>query len=374
MKDPRGDGLTPYEVWARQQGVPVVEGFGITDLRAPAFGYWGRLGCPAYLALLRGMEGVTGMYVAEIPAGGATHRLRHMYETIVLILEGSGSTVLEDPAGKSHQFEWQEGSLFAIPLNAPYRLFAAGKPALFAAVTTAPMVFDLFHNEEFVFDTPFAFRDRFDGATDYVSPDVRHDFVGKTITGTDPRRLWEVNFIPDIRAALIDPDQDRERGMRFIKFELAGNILIAHLFLEPARQYMQAHHHAGGAIVMALRSEGYSLMWPNKLGERPFESGHGDQVVRVDWQQGSVFCPPTGWFHQHFNTGGEGFLQLAIRHGSARFPTGIWLASIGRTTLEGTVTPTREGGTLIDYAHEDPAMRRMFDEALARKGLVSAMP
>src|SRR2546423_147196 len=69
---------TPYEAWIQRQGIPIVEGYGVTDLREPELGYWDRLGCPAYFVILQGMEGITGMYVAEIPAGGATNREQHL--------------------------------------------------------------------------------------------------------------------------------------------------------------------------------------------------------------------------------------------------------------------------------------------------------
>jgi quercetin dioxygenase-like cupin family protein len=117
---------TPYEAWVERQGIPVVEGYGLSDWRQHEMGYWERLGCPAYFVILKGMEGITGMYVAEIPAGGTTNQEQHLYEKVVYILEGSGSTTLEDPRGNTTHFEWQEGSLFAIPLNTPHRLFATG--------------------------------------------------------------------------------------------------------------------------------------------------------------------------------------------------------------------------------------------------------
>ncbi|HLY66888.1 MAG TPA: cupin, partial [Chloroflexota bacterium] len=72
-------------------------------------------------------------------------------------------------------------------------------------------------------------------------------------------------------------------------------------------------------MLMVVRSKGYSIMWPRELGLRPYEDGHDDEVVRVDWQVGSVFTPPTGWFHQHFNLGHEPARQLALRYGSHNY-------------------------------------------------------
>lgn len=124
--DPTDEGMapTPYEAWVRRQGVPVVEGYGVTDLREPETAFWDRLGCPACFVILRGMEGITGMYVADIPAGARTNPERHLYEKIIYVLEGSGSTTVEAPNGQLQQFEWNQGSLFAVPLNAPHRHYA----------------------------------------------------------------------------------------------------------------------------------------------------------------------------------------------------------------------------------------------------------
>src|SRR3954447_25452633 len=165
---------TPYETWMKRQGIPIVEGYGISDWRDHEMARWDRLGVPAYFVHMKGMEGITGMYVAEIPAGGATNREKHLYENIVYVLEGNGSATLEDSRGKTHQFEWGEGSLFAIPLNTPHRLFAAGQPVRYIAFTTAPLVFDLFYNEDFICDSRFVSRERFDGEAEYLPLDVRH--------------------------------------------------------------------------------------------------------------------------------------------------------------------------------------------------------
>ena len=350
---------TPYETWMRRQGIPVVEGYGVTDVTEHEMAAWDRLGCPAYFIQLQGMEGITGMYVAEIPGGGATNKKHQLYEEVIYIMQGRGSTTLDDPQGKTHQFEWDEGSLFAIPLNTPHRLFAAAQPVRYVAFTTAPLVFDLFYNEDFIFNTPYTFGERFDGSAAWFQVDVRHQ----------PRAggmgLWETNFIPDLRKVAIDAAEVKGKGVQLTQFEIAGNSLIGHLAKWPMGQYHKAHHHGGGAILYIVGSEGFTLMWPNELGEQPYKAGRGDEVVRVDWKPGSVFSPPTGWFHQHCNTGAEPALQLAMRNGSAKYPFGVRKAQ----RRKGVLTSTREGGTMIEYEDEDPAIRPMFLQELERHGV-----
>ncbi len=47
--------LTPYEQWLQREGVTVVRGYGVTDVRAPRGTLWERLGCSAYFVVLEGM-------------------------------------------------------------------------------------------------------------------------------------------------------------------------------------------------------------------------------------------------------------------------------------------------------------------------------
>ncbi len=368
-KDPSawGSTPTPYEAWARRQGVPIIQGYGHTDLADPEFGYWDRIGAEAYFSTMKGMEGITGMYVVKLPAGGSTKRERHLYEKVIYVLEGSGTTTLEDPNGKEHQFEWHQGSLFAIPLNAPHKLYAMGEQVRYVAFTTAPLVFDLFYNEEFIYNTPFSFSERFAGEESYFSLDQRKP---RGEGGEYESYLWETNFIPDVRTAQIDPSERKGPGLLLTQFEIASNSLIGHLAEWPVGRYVKAHHHGGGAILLIIKSEGYSLMWPNDLGERPYENGNADGVVRIDWKPGSAFSPPTGWYHQHFNTGPQRALQLALRNGSAKFPFGVRRSQ----TKAGVMTSTAEGGTMIDFEREDPQIRQDYLNALAKNGVTLDMP
>ena len=93
---------------------------------------WKRLGGRGSYIQLYGTEGLWGLYVVEVPAAGALNVERHLYEKIVLVVEGRGSTeVWQEGQSKRHAFEWQKGSLFTIPLNAFHRFVnAASSPAL----------------------------------------------------------------------------------------------------------------------------------------------------------------------------------------------------------------------------------------------------
>ena len=190
------------------------------------------------------------------------------------------------------------------------------------------------------------------------------------MTGNHKQAIWETNFIPDLRAAMLDPQTQKGTGVLLTQFEICNNTLIGHLAEWPVGGYHKAHHHGGGAVLVILRSEGYSLMWPNEWGPRPYAHGYGDRVVRVDWIPNSVFSPPTGWFHQHFNTGAEQALQLALRCGSQKHPLGIRVAAM----RAGVYTSMKEGGTLIEYEDEDPEISRIYRAELKKKGIAPAMP
>ena len=113
-------------------------------------------------------------------------------------------------------------------------------------------------------------------------------------------------------------------------------------------------------------------MWPQEAGMRPYKAGNADQVVKVNWREGSVFSPPTGWFHQHFNTGKEKARQVAFRYSSqsGNYLFGVWKA----INKEGVRTSIREGGTLIEYEDEDPQIRRDFEAAIEKVAIPTEMP
>ena len=69
---------TYYERFMEKEGVPVVEGFGVTDVRNLPLKTWKRLGCDGAYLQLRGLEGITGVYVGKLAPGATSPPERHL--------------------------------------------------------------------------------------------------------------------------------------------------------------------------------------------------------------------------------------------------------------------------------------------------------
>jgi gentisate 1,2-dioxygenase len=81
---------------------------------------------------------------------------------LIFVLKGRGATTIWNDKGVKQTFEWQDGSLFALPLNAWHQHFngQGDEAARFFSVNSMPIVFNLFHSADFIFDTPRDFADR----------------------------------------------------------------------------------------------------------------------------------------------------------------------------------------------------------------------
>ena len=355
---------TAYHRWMKSEGIPVLETLGVSDVRGVRLAPWRRTGGNGSFIHMYGSEGLTGMYVCEIPPGGVLQPEKHMYEEVIFILEGSGATEIWQDDGPKHLFEWGKWSLFAPPLNTWHRLVNGSRePVRFLAVTNAPLIMDVYRNPEFVFNCPFSFSDRYDGQREYFEVGNKRYRVGVT-------NVWDTNFIPDVGSAIIDEGDEKGEGMKLTQFEASGNCLIGHISEWPVGCYHKAHYHGPGATLLGLRSTGYVLLWPKELGPKPYESGHEDQVIEVNWKEGGIYCPPGGWYHQHFNTGSEPARHLALRMGGRVYPTGFY--SCLKKYDDAVMTSLKDGGTMIDYDEEDPEIRIRFEQSLEKNGIPRA--
>lgn len=338
---------TPYDDWVACQGIDTFKGYFIEDLNTLPLKWWERKGGYGAFINLDGAGYLDDGFVCIIPPGQSLKPQRHLFEELVYILEGRGATSMWQENGQKQTFEWQKGSLFAIPLNAHYQHFngQGDQEARMLGVTNAPLVINLFHNEGFVMDNPYVFSDRFQGEEDY--------FGGRARLYND--RVLETNFISDVTTLETIAWNERGKGSASVMFELAESTMGAHISEFQVGMYKKAHRHGPGAHVLILCGEGYSIMWPE-----------GKEKMRINWKPGSILVPPEGWFHQHFNSGNRPARYLALKMLSRRYKL-----TPGKIKSD---VPLNQGGWQIEYEDEDPEIRRVFEEECARSGATVIMP
>jgi len=345
--------VNPYLDWVKGEGVPIHEDFGF-DLQALEVAPWDRFDANGCVAHLKGRGDFMTVFVIEIPPGGKTAPVRHLYEEAVYVLSGHGSTRVESASGESHTFEWGPDSVFAPPLNTSYQHFngSGTEPARFAVSCNLPAVLNLFHSESFVFDNPCTFPER-EGGTNHFQGE------GDYIPVRPGKHMWETNFVPDATDLKLEKWAARGAGGSHIQLILADGILHAHISEMPVGTYKKAHRHGPDVHVYIMSGEGYSLFW--------FE---GDQdFIRIDWSRGWVFAPSDMMFHQHFNGGTEGVRYIAVGHGSVRYPftDNMW------KVYQGIDKDVKKGGNQIEYEDQDPRVHQIFTDELAKAGIAPDM-
>src|SRR5262249_44811520 len=82
----------PYDRFMEAEGVPVYRGIGVRRVQDLPLAPWKRLGGRGSYIQLFGTEGLWGLYLVEIPSAGALNVERHLYEKVVLVVEGRGTT------------------------------------------------------------------------------------------------------------------------------------------------------------------------------------------------------------------------------------------------------------------------------------------
>ncbi|HEY3303318.1 MAG TPA: cupin domain-containing protein [Candidatus Binatia bacterium] len=347
-RQPITDRRSSYIKWVEAEGIPLIQGFFIADVKTVPLGRWERIGGQAARICLEGTGETDDAYICEIPPGASLKPQKHFFEELIYVVKGRGATTVWQEGGPKRSFEWQEGALFSPPFNAWHQHFngSGSEPARFLGVTSAPIMINLIHNIDFIFGCAYVFQDRFDSSEDYFSGQ------GRWLPGI----VWETNFVADARSFQLLDRSERGAGGQLSHFELSNNTMCAHISQFPVGTYKKAHRHGPGAHVLVLSGRGYSLMWRE-----------GEPMQRFDWGPGSLVVPPDRWFHQHFNAGSEPARYLALRWGGKKF-----FGTMG----EGDDRPLKDiklGGDQIEYEDEDPAVRRMFEEALAKAGIQSRM-
>jgi quercetin dioxygenase-like cupin family protein len=244
-----------YDSWVKNEGIDLFKGYKIDNVFTQPLKPWARTGGLGMQIQLDGTGELNAAYLCEIPAGGQLKRQRHLYEEIVFILKGSGSTTVWYEGMDKNSFEWQAGSLFAIPLNAWYQHFngSGQTPARYLAVNTAPIMMNLIRSDDFIFNNDAVFPERYWGEQDYFSGRTKVDYYpGFTIPG----RVAISNFFADVTQLEL---ADCSRGVetKQVNLDMANGILAAHILEVPGgtRRYIYeaASSRTGGARALVAR-------------------------------------------------------------------------------------------------------------------------
>ena len=329
-----------YDRWARSEGIPIIEDVAI-DLTAIETAPWARMGVDGAFAHSHARGDLCNMYVLDLAPGAATERVHHLFEAIHFVLSGQGSTVVEGPDGAKRSFEWGTGSLFCLPLNAPYRIYnSSGRErARIAVCSNLPMVMKQFRNEAFVFGTDTVFPERWGDERFYRGE-------GTFIPTREQRHMWETNLVPNVLTfdhLTVSPA--RGKGSANIQFVLGETTMRGHISEVGVGDYKKAHIHEAGAHIVQLGDEGYSLYW--KQGEEP---------RRVDWKFGMLHSPDDDEWHQHFNVSDRPGRYLPLGYGGFRYP----FSRANRANILHSYKTKSD--IQIEYEDEDPAIRRLFGE------------
>ena len=288
-----------YHDWIKQEGVRHIVDFAFEDLKAIEMTPWERKGGRGAIITIPNEHLATDSHVVELAPGAKSAPEHHMYEEVVYVLSGRGATSVWTDEKRKQTFEWHEGSLFAIPLNAWYQHFNASgsEPARYIAVTNAPPMMRLFRNNDFIFNSDYMFTDRF------PDDDAYFNGTGKLYK----KRRWETNFIPSTANMALYDDSERGAGNINVDLEMASGGIKPHMSEFPVGTYKKAHRHGPGAHLILLRGTGgFSLLWQE-----------GQEPRKADWKEGAlVIVPDEACFHQHFNTGSTPARYLAVKGGN----------------------------------------------------------
>ena len=347
-------GIDPYLDWVNAEGMPVVEGTTAIDLFAVQTGPWARFGTNGAAVHLKGRGDFCNMFVFDLPPGGSSTPVHHLYEDIYYVLEGHGSTQIELPDGSKRSFEWGPHSMFSIPVNMTYRHFNADgrKRALISTTTNMPLIMNTFHNERFVFDNEFNFTERTGKEELLLGRRGFHpDSPGQSHVGNKfrPRRVEDRAACLRRPRRGVEQHQIYSRGRRSLRAHV-GN----------ARRHLQegAPPRLRHACHLHHRPWLFAALVRRRQGLRPH---------RLEARRRLPAC--NGQFHQHFNLSHEPSRYLALGIGNVRYP----FTNQKRETMVGekgkqqrSSLSIKQGGHQVEFQDQDPRIHRLWLEEMKK--------
>lgn len=344
-----GKKLPSYERYLKESGVLVLRTDSVPSLLDVELAERPD-GSRAAAVQLPGMQGLSSMSVVELAPGGELAAQRHLYEEYVLALTGEGTVTFFGSTGGSREHRWRRESVFAVPLNMKYSVRNdSDRPARLVLVNNAQLWMDLVGDVDAVFSCELSFPAReavvLDGREPVIARSGRRmAFSGPIFHDLGSRPLPEHEFI-------------RGPGFGYLRLDLSSGVFGSHVGELPEGHISNAHWHMGGAILIAMAGEGYTLSWPSALGAQPDR----EAVDRQDFRYSGAVTVGTGDFHLHANTGRGALRQVAFRYGGG--------AGATFSTVQGTEYAP---GRVVDTPDLAQAILAEYRAHLAESGIVFA--
>jgi len=362
---------SPYQRWRESQGIESIQGFSVPNIYEAEVTPWEARGGSGVFVNLEGSTGFNDAYIYELAPTESSVPIKHIYDELIFVLSGRGATTVWNDENKKQTFEWGKGSYFAIPPNASHQWhnLSGDEPARYFAMTAAPRVIDTFKDLDFVFNNDHKFSSIFNDEEGFFKQ-------------TERKRGWETNYIADVwslapkRRASVEELEEKARAAaqlgtgwksvgRFLvggeeaqgasATMLRGTVHAGISFQSQPGTHAPPHRHGPGIHVTVIGGHGYTIL----------QSPTMDQTVKIPWGPGTVFVPPEGWWHAHYNTGPEPWDWLRVGWGSEK-------PKPGGGTYDYSRTP-QEGGDQMAFDDMDPAVHRAFEEELAKVGIKCLM-
>lgn len=253
---------------------------------------------------LSGAEGLSSLSVIELPPRGELPLTRHLYEEYVVALSGAGTVTFHGSNGGSRTCAWGRESVFGIPLNMRHVIRnESAEPARLVRVNNAHLWMDMLGDADAAFHCDLAFPQHEAAVLDHAE---------STITQQGRRMVFTGPVIHDVGTIELPKHEFiRGPGFGYLLLRLSNGIFGCHVGELPQGHISNAHWHMGGAILISLAGEGYTLSWPSGLGSRP----EPEHIRRDDFQYSGAVSVGTGAFHLHANTGRGQLRQVAFRYG-----------------------------------------------------------
>jgi len=214
-------------------------------------------------------------------------------------------------------------------------------------------VINLYHNLDFVFNNPFVFKERYSFASD-------GEYREKAKHWT--KRLFETNFIADIRNFALDTWEERGTRTSIMRLYMGNSGSQIHILEVGEGTYVTAHRHGAGAHVIQIDGSGYELLF------MPGGEVNAEQRRKVPIRPYGIVAPRMNEFHQHFNTGKGRFRQLAFKGWDQRLST---VTSQGDYDPVGAARSDNPHGFAfkLRYDKEDPAIKKEYYRELEKNGV-----